>query len=411
MKFVLGATTDVGRVRDGNEDTFLVDERLGLFAVADGMGGHRAGEVASATAIEALRAAVGAGRDLSDAISSANAAVYEKSSRDPELTGMGTTLTAAVAATDGRLLIGHVGDSRAYLLRDGELSQITDDHTLVEELRRDGRITEEQAAVHPRRSVITRALGIDSNVSVDLYPVDVQNGDRVLICSDGLTAMVRTTDIAAILRREPSPQHAADLLADAANEAGGEDNVTAVVIEAQSEEVDASGPSGVVAAPSPASAEEPAIPEPVDERPPPSASAASRLRRRSVRWALRVAVVAFPVLIVLVIAFGALGWYARRTFYVGLSENRVTVYRGVPGGLLGWDPTVEHRIHLPASALTRLQRDDLANGHRFSSLSDANEFASHLDREARDRAAPTTTTTTVPRAAVPVAPIAPSVTG
>lgn len=410
MRFVLGATSDVGRVRDGNEDSFLVDERLALFAVADGMGGHRAGEVASATALEALRAAIAADRDLDDSIVAANAAVFDKSSTDEELAGMGTTLTAAVASADGELVIGHVGDSRAYVLRDGALSQITEDHSLVEELRREGRITEEQAAVHPRRSVITRALGIDSSVSVDLYAVALRDGERLLLCSDGLTTMVRPADIAAILRREPSPQRAADLLADAANEAGGEDNITAIVIQAESGETDAPDTPGVVVAP--ASVEGQARPDPDDEPPPPppSAGAASRPRRRPIRWALRIAVVAFPVLMVLVIAFGAVGWYARRTFYVGLSADRVTVYRGVPGGLLGWDPTVEHRTHLPASALTHLERDDLANGHRFSSRSSADQFVSRLDRGARARATPTTTTT-LPRAAVPTVPVAPPVTG
>ena len=162
MKLTPGGSTDKGQVRDGNEDGYVVDRRLQLFAVADGMGGHRAGEVASATALEALRAAVASGTGLGDAITNANTAVHDKAGDDDELSGMGTTLTAVVPDGHG-VLVGHVGDSRAYLLRDGELRQLTTDHSLVEELVREGRLTEQEAAVHPQRSIITRALGVEGD--------------------------------------------------------------------------------------------------------------------------------------------------------------------------------------------------------------------------------------------------------
>src|SRR5947208_1154935 len=196
------------------------------------MGGHRAGEVASATALEALRAAVASGQQLPDAIEGANDAVLEKSESDQELHGMGTTLTAGMLGTDGDLVVGHVGDSRAYLVRDGELTQITNDHSLVEEMVRGGELTPEQAEVHPQRSIITRALGIDPRVDVDVYPIELQPGDRILFCSDGLTTMERQDEMASILAREHDPKRAAQLLVDAANAAGGEDNVTAVIVEA-----------------------------------------------------------------------------------------------------------------------------------------------------------------------------------
>ena len=195
LKLVVGAATDVGRVRGHNEDAYLVDDHLGLIAVADGMGGHQAGEVASATALEALRAAVTSGEGVRDAVSSANDAVYEKSTTDDRLRGMGTTLTVGTLAAGGTLLLGHVGDSRAYLLHDGELRQVTVDHSLVEELVRAGELTEAEAESDPRRSMITRALGIDPEVEVDLYPIQVVGGDRLLLCSDGLTGMVRETQI------------------------------------------------------------------------------------------------------------------------------------------------------------------------------------------------------------------------
>ncbi|MEP6626184.1 MAG: Stp1/IreP family PP2C-type Ser/Thr phosphatase, partial [Acidimicrobiia bacterium] len=220
MRIVSGAATATGRVREGNEDSYLVDRRLQLFAVADGMGGHRAGEVASATALEGLRLAVDSGSEIGDAVGRANSAVWDKASADTQLAGMGTTLTAAWS--DGTTLtVAHVGDSRAYLLRGDTLQRVTVDHSLVEELIRDGRLTEEQAAVHPQRSIITRALGIDSSVAVDVYSLVLQANDRVMICSDGLTSMVRAVGIAEILRRESDPTAAANALVDAANEAGG----------------------------------------------------------------------------------------------------------------------------------------------------------------------------------------------
>src|SRR5205823_12749379 len=146
------------------------------------------------------------------------------------LRGMGTTITAGTLAAGGTLILGHVGDSRAYLLHDGDLRRVTTDHSLVEELVRDGRLTAEEAAVHPQRSIITRALGVDESVDVDVYPIELAPGDRVLLCSDGLTGMVQADKIAATLRREDDPTRAATQLVDAANVAGGEDNITVVVV-------------------------------------------------------------------------------------------------------------------------------------------------------------------------------------
>ena len=226
----MGAATDVGRVRDGNEDAYLVDDAMGLIAVADGMGGHRAGEVASATALEALRAAITGGRPLRESIEDANEAVYTKSLTDTSLRGMGTTLTAGTLVAGDTLLVGHVGDSRAYLLHDGELRQVTDDHSLVEELVREGRLTADEAAVHPQRSIITRALGVDASVEVDVYPVELVPGDRLLLCSDGLTGMVRPTTSRPPCDARATPRAPPTQLVDAANAAGGEDNITVVVV-------------------------------------------------------------------------------------------------------------------------------------------------------------------------------------
>jgi protein phosphatase len=202
-----------------------------MLAVADGMGGHQAGEVASATAIEALQSGLQEGRPIDEAIVDANTAVVERASGDPELRGMGTTLTAAVFDDDQVLVIGHVGDSRAYLLRDGEFEQLTDDHSVVAELIAAGQLTEAEAEIDPRRAMITRALGIDVDVEVDVINVDLAVGDRLLFCSDGLTTMVRDDAIADVLRTETDRTRAAQELVEAANSAGGADNITVVLVD------------------------------------------------------------------------------------------------------------------------------------------------------------------------------------
>jgi PPM family protein phosphatase len=392
IKVVTAGVTDIGRVRDGNEDGFIDQaDRLGLVAVADGMGGHRAGEVASATALEALRASVANGQSLRDAIEGANDAVLEKSESDLELHGMGTTLTAGMLGSDGYLVVGHVGDSRAYLARDGALTQITTDHSLVEEMVRDGVLTPEQAEVHPQRSTITRALGIDPRVDVDEYPIELQPGDRILFCSDGLTTMVRPDKIAGILSREPDPKRAAQLLVDAANAAGGEDNITAVIIEAV--EV----PDDEVAGPAVAD-------DDTSDAPP------VKPRRRRGRTLFRVLVWVLPVLIVLAIAFLAVGWYARNTYFVGVNRGRVTVFQGVKGGLLAWDPTVERRTTIDADAppLTEAQLQDIKDGKKFSSRGGADEYVARLRQGIQERTPPPTTTIPVPpESTVPPIPAAP----
>lgn len=383
FKLVVAGVTDVGRVRDGNEDDFIDQaDRLGLVAVADGMGGHRAGEVASATALEALRAAVANGRSLRDAIEGANDAVLEKSESDRELHGMGTTLTAGMLGSDGQLVVGHVGDSRAYFVRDGELTQITNDHSLVEELVRGGELTPEQAEVHPRRSIITRALGIDPQVEVDEYPIDLRPGDRILLCSDGLTTMVRPDDIAGILNREHDPKRAAQLLVDAANEAGGEDNVTAVIIDAV--EVTHDDATAAAAVPDDDTADAPPV----------------KPRRRTGRTVLRVLVWVLPILAVLAVAFFAVGWYARNTYYVGIDRGRVTVFQGVEGGLLGWDPTIDRRTTIDPGALTQAQREDITDGKKFSSRSEADAYVTRL-RQGIEARTPATTIPVPPESTVP----------
>jgi serine/threonine protein phosphatase PrpC len=253
------ARTDVGRVRSGNEDAFLVDDgadtgdAVRLIAVADGMGGHQAGEVASATAIAALVDSVRGGQPVDEAITGANAAVFSKAAEDVALRGMGTTMTAAVIEGDA-LVIGHVGDSRAYLLHDGDLRQLTTDHSVIAELIAAGELSEDEAEMDPRRAMITRALGIDPDVEVDLLDLDVVPGDRLLLCSDGLTTMVRDDAIADVLRGESDRERVAEQLVAAANAAGGADNITVVVADVVSDD---SGAPVLPAAPAPAAPPDP----------------------------------------------------------------------------------------------------------------------------------------------------------
>jgi protein phosphatase len=379
VRLVVGAATDVGRVREGNEDAYLVDDAMGLFAVADGMGGHRAGEVASATALEALRAATNTGQPLREAIEAANEAVFTKSLTDTSLRGMGTTLTAGTLVSGGTVLVGHVGDSRAYLLHEGELQQVTIDHSLVEELVREGRLTADEAAVHPQRSIITRALGVDSSVEVDVYPVELAPGDRLLLCSDGLTGMVQFDDIAATLRREEDPTRAATQLVDLANAAGGEDNITVVVVAVTDQAPDRA----------PVEPVEPLEAVVVDDEPAPDRVERRRSRARGVG---RVLLWALPIVIVLGIAVAAVGWYARKSYYVGLDQQQVTVFKGVPGGLAGWNPTIERRTKLDASDLRQADLAAVKDHETFSSLADADAFVARI----RAKSTTTTTTTTPP---------------
>jgi PPM family protein phosphatase len=239
MRLSSFAGTDVGRARTGNEDSYFCGRTV--FAVADGLGGHQGGEVASAAAVEPLAALDGrefaepgeAAEALVAAIREGNSAILDRAAGDPGLWGMGTTVTAAAVAGDRLVQLAHVGDSRAYLLRDGSLEQLTTDHTVVGELVRRGRLTPAQAAVHPERSILTRAVGLDPRIPVDTPdPVELQAGDQVLLCSDGLTEAVDEDRIAELLSAEADGNVACQALIDAANTAGGPDNITVVLLRA-----------------------------------------------------------------------------------------------------------------------------------------------------------------------------------
>jgi len=242
VHFTCAARTDVGIVRSSNEDSYLMLADRGLFIVADGMGGHAAGEVASEMAVHIVAREVGSLRGLPDAqaadrigraLVTANGAIFERTLSEHEKRGMGTTVTALVLMP-GRYLIGQVGDSRAYLLRDGQLLQLTRDHSYVQEQVDAGLLTPEQARVHPYSNVITRCVGAGSEVTPDLYFGDLRTGDVLLLASDGLTGMLEDEQLARILSDAQGPQAWVDRMISEANRRGGLDNITAIVVKIES---------------------------------------------------------------------------------------------------------------------------------------------------------------------------------
>ena len=233
-----GACSIVGKVRDHNEDSCLVDDGLNLFAVADGLGGHQAGERASSLAVATLQECLGAARTqgdsptlegILDAFDRANAEILQDAVEHPEHEGMGTTLTAAVA-TGERLLVGHVGDSRAWRIRDGVVTQLSRDHTVVAQQVRDGVITEDDAASHPMRHILSRCLGVREELEVDLLELDVDAGDVYVLASDGLEPGLTAADLEEIVAENDEPEVAARVMVNRACERDGRDNITAVVI-------------------------------------------------------------------------------------------------------------------------------------------------------------------------------------
>lgn len=368
MRVRAGAATDVGLVREHNEDAYLTDPPL--FAVADGLGGHQGGEVASRVALETLQEAHrrdGDDLDLVEAVRRANRAVVERAREDPALAGMGTTLTIVRVEGD-RFSLAHVGDSRAYLLREDDLSLLTEDHTLVHRMVLEGRLTEAQAEVHPQRSVLTRALGVEEEIAVDVGVHDLRPGDRILLCSDGLTAMVRDSSIREILAAREDPQAAAEALVDAANTAGGVDNTTVVVLDAMDGEGRAAEPAARTAETPAAGAEATAAP--------------AGARRVGGQWRRPVAWTVVGVAVIVVAAVGAKA-YVDRQWFVGVSAGRVAIYRGIPAEVLGIELfTLVEETDLPADEAGRLAPwRGLRDGITADSEDEARAIVEQMERD------------------------------
>ena len=402
-----GARTDVGLVREGNEDSLLIDAPL--FVVADGMGGHLAGDVASSTAVEVISKEAGSAsaddpESLATLVQQANAAIHKKAQENPALHGMGTTCTLVVIG-DHVAQFAHVGDSRAYLLRDGELSQLTEDHTLVNRMVREGRLSAEEADHHPQRNIVTRALGVDDRVEVDTLSVDLRDGDRLMLCSDGLTSMVGGSDIRGTLADQADPQGAADKLVELAIQAGGEDNVTVVVLDLAGGAKAADDVENSSATTGPAIAEEtspagPARATPTGEEEPgtlirsdPVAASGtdftSGVLRREVmaprkRWPRRLG----ATLLVLVVLSGGAYFLVRtllsNSFFVGVNEaGTVTIYRGIPDEIAGLTLRQEEReTELELDDLPSFLQEDIEEGIKADDLDDAETTVDNLTRRA-----------------------------
>ncbi len=381
MKLVVGARTDVGRVREANEDSYVASAPL--FAVADGMGGHIAGDIASATAIEVLQ---NEGAQISAAdpdslvrvLQDANTAIYDKAAGDPTLHGMGTTCTLVIV--DGPTAqIAHVGDSRAYLFRNGELSQITDDHTLVGRMVSEGRLSPEEAEHHPQRSIITRALGVDSSVDVDLLSLELTEGDRLVICSDGLSSMIGSDEITAVLTQAQDAQTAADRLVEQANEAGGEDNITVVVIDVGGEGTGGAPSTGHIAGADPRMATDPSADTGYHR--------AVEIAPAKRPWRRRIAIVLGAVVLLVGGGYAAARYALNNSWFVGVSDDgRVAIYKGIPDDVAGLDLSEEtEKSALELERLPEFKRDDLEAGIKVNSLDEARATLDDLERLAEDQ--------------------------
>ena len=376
--------TDTGRQREANEDSYF--SRAPLFAVADGMGGAQAGEVASRMAVEAFER-VGDEVDgspeelLRRTAQEANREIFDLAQGDTSRSGMGTTLTAALVH-GAEISFGHVGDSRAYVFRDGKLKQITNDHSLVEELRRQGKLTRDQAAEHPQRSVITRALGPEPQVQVDTMTFSARASDVFLLCSDGLTTMLTDEDVATIVAGDDNLQMVARRLIRAANDRGGRDNITVVAFRLEeTDEVVGADDGATLIGPS---AEDAGL---TADR---VREAAERQRRgrelvaaqRPSRWRTAAKV----LLVALIVAgLGVAAYFgARQVYFLGIDGGgRVTLYRGLPYELpLGVELYSEvYSIPVQAGSVPEDRRDSLTD-HDLRSRDDAVSLLDSIEADA-----------------------------
>jgi serine/threonine protein phosphatase PrpC len=382
--------TDTGRQRSANEDSVFV--RAPLFVIADGMGGARAGEVASKTVVDAFDRplpGVPPERVLRETIEGANRTVYSLARKDSNLAGMGTTTTAAILDESAdELAIGHVGDSRAYRLRRRKLERLTRDHSLVEEMRRKGQLTEAQAEDHPQRSIITRSVGPEPEVEVDLQTVAAQAGDVFLLCSDGLTTMLDDDHIERLLDRATSMPNAVRALVDEANRAGGRDNISVIafkVVDAAEPALDSASEGATLigqraedAGLTSAEVRRRAAADAARQRREEATAVRPGRRRKIVK---RAAGVVALLVVIGAIVFGAT-YGLRHIWFLGTDDaGRVTLYRGVPYelpfGLKLWDERYSAPVQTEALPP---KRKDAVTGHGLRSHADAAKLLEEIER-------------------------------
>ncbi|NNE74576.1 MAG: Stp1/IreP family PP2C-type Ser/Thr phosphatase [Acidimicrobiales bacterium] len=411
-----GAASHVGQVRTVNQDNYIVAENY--FVVADGMGGHQAGEIAAEMAVNTFDGAqVETVEQLVELVRTANEIIIDSSIEDADLRGMGTTVTslALLPGDPPELVAANVGDSRIYVLRGGELEQVTHDHSLVGDMVRDGHLTPAEAETHPRRNVLTRALGIERDVDVDVFALPINVGERFVLCSDGLTGEVTDSGIAATLRRLIDPQEVAEDLVRQANENGGRDNITVVVVDLVDPDADPTVPLASMMAP-PSRVDDtaevfigidgPAAPtdtEPTPESAPPAADVGPitttidpaepgppRLPQSSggTGFGLRAWLLVVGVLAVVLVAAWALLTAARGTYFAGLDDEQIVIYQGRPGGLLWFDPTIEERTPYTVGDVRAAAVPELEDGVERGSFDEALEYVMNLVAERAEMAEP-----------------------
>lgn len=367
-----GSLTDVGRVRELNEDACFAGDHV--FAVADGLGGHRAGEVASDLALGSVRAldqteARAAAKGVADAVRKGNRAVHDRAEADDALRGMGTTMTAVVISGN-TAFIAHVGDSRCYLIRGGQITQLSRDHTLVARMVSEGRLTPEQAEAHPQRSVLTRALGADRDVDVDESRITLVDGDRLLLCSDGLTGMLGDDEIRDFATGGSDLDEICRRLVDAANERGGQDNITVVLVDVS----------------------DPAHPGRKPHRARPRGQQGRRFPWRLVIWLLILGMLIGG-------GYGGMKAWADRSYYVGFDGDRVAIYRGLPVSFAGVHLSrVQEPTTITKTDVVPYFQPRLSDGIRQPTLARARVFLATipLTTAGQARLRPTLSTTPTP---------------
>jgi len=395
-----GAATDVGLVRSENQDRFLTS--FPLFVVADGMGGHQGGEIASQTTIDSMGSTFGDDQTpagLVAAIVEANRAVLTKAAEDPALAGMGTTITALALVVDGddeTIAIANVGDSRTYVLRLGDLVQVTDDHSVPEEMARMGLITRDQVDTHEKRHILTRALGVDEVVEVDLFQVTPYRGERFLLCSDGLVREVGESQIASVLRRIADPEEAASELVTMAITRGGSDNVTVVVVDVIDDGGRSERASQEVSLDELATygsfGDEHAVIDPAPTAP--SAPATPKAKGRRI-FTIRVVLFFIALLAVLIGTFFAIrAWATNGAFVRSDGAGQIVIWSGRPGGVLIWEPEIVEVTTYTLDDLRPENRSTVQDGRTVADIDAARQLVDSLVSAAQSpRGDPTGTTT------------------
>ena len=369
LTLAIGAATDTGNLRGQNEDSHIAEQNL--FAVADGMGGHNAGEVASAMAIEHLRSVALSGVTSAEAFAQVvrdlNGAIYSSATSTTDQRGMGTTLTAAALLTStsdtdqpSQIVIANVGDSRTYLLRSGELRQMSVDHSYVQELVTEGLLTVDEARTHPRRNIVTRALGIDEQVSVDTWTIPMFDGDRFMLCSDGLVDEVPLDEITEMMREHSAPQQVAERLVSAAKRHGGRDNITVIVVDVN---INAAAQE-IVANPDTAPGIDPEI----------AFESTMSIKKR---------ILALVVVVVLCSGGFVALRHQRSGYFVAFTNSSssatIAIYKGQPGGLLWIKPTVVEVSTTKRNAMQSEFQREIDRVQQFDSVDKARSYLKIFD--------------------------------